>query len=620
MPTTIDFLIFGMEAAIRLGSEVIDVYQEEIKDRDVILPLAESTGAFSYDGALTFFRKEGNLFVEEGGLYHGLWKKIGSQGDASMGVQDELRRAAAYVEGLLAKAKKEHPVDEEAFYRGMAGYYAVAQWKKEDPDRPRRSLQRIAGTIFEIGLDYVKTDASFLDADSKSQRIVRSILLALEPIDFSEQKADILLVDLFNSSMAVFHNNLDMIIEDDRLSLLLGEIGETLKKEVGAIDNIAQLMTLERIGRDVLPGIVKASAGIVLDNTELFLGGRDSQRKRFSAAVLKATLKAAKTNPTVFSGKTLVDIYRSALTAVGQNANLLLGDGKEEQFVANLFTSLATTLADRNPSRLFEMDVLKEVIAVGLEAASNNAHLLVSPEEPEEQLLADALRRVLLAFSDDFTENDNFSAIASRLFSRNNLVQIISICFDEVSRNPEALLRSVGDDDARSVLAQVIGSVTAAVGSDPVLLLNGREMTRMLEIAFEAFSRNPDRLIDLTTVSPKTNLLYSVIADILASVRENKERGGRDLLTGAWLLAALDSVLSSVSKNIEAFRKNEHIVMKTLNGLLELASGSHADLMDAENLVAILRVVLRAVLKDSSLLSDPNRFKALVETILSNMT
>ena len=47
--------------------------------------------------------------------------------------------------------------------------------------------------------------------------------------------------------------------------------------------------------------------------------------------------------------------------------------------MANLFTSLATTLADRNPSRLFEMDVLKDVIAVGLEAASNNAHLLVSP-------------------------------------------------------------------------------------------------------------------------------------------------------------------------------------------------------------------------------------------------
>jgi len=110
------------------------------------------------------------------------------------------------VDWLLKRVQKEGHVDEEALYKGLAGYYAVAQWQKGDPGQPNTPLQRIAGAILEIGLDYVKRDPSFLDGDSKSQKTVRSILLALDPIDFAERKAETLLIDLFKSSMAVFYN------------------------------------------------------------------------------------------------------------------------------------------------------------------------------------------------------------------------------------------------------------------------------------------------------------------------------------------------------------------------------------------------------------------------------
>jgi hypothetical protein len=620
MSSTVDLILFGMEAGVRLGRKIIDVYQEEIRDRDIILPLAESPGAFTYEGALRFFDKEGKLFVQEGGLYHDLWERTGPRGDATLEVQDQLRKAAAYVDGVLKRAQKEGQVDKEVLYKGMAGYYAVAQWKKGDPAKPNTPLQRVAGTILEIGLDYVKIDPSFMDQDSKSQSIVRSILLALEPIDLAEQKVDTLLVDLFRSSMAVFYDNVDGIIEDDKLKLLLREIGETLKQQVEAIDDPTQLLTIQTLGRDILPGIVKASANVVLDNPNLFLADRDSPEKRLTAAVLMAVLEAARTRPDVFSGKTLVEIYRSALTAVGQNVSLLLHDGNREVFLASLFTSLATTLADHNPSRLYHLDLLREVIGLALETTGNNVHILVNPEKPEEQLLAAALRRVLLTFSDDFTENEDFSRIGSRLFSRKNLIQIIAVVFNEVSTNPEALLRKVEDDDARSTLAQIIGSVTAAITAKHASLLNGEGFTRLFEIAFEAFSKNPDRLIDLSRASPRTNIIYAVLIQVLESVRENRQRGGRDLLTGRWLLTALETALSSVSKNTDVFKRTEELVKKTLDRLLVLASDSHAGVLDAENLIVIFQVVLPVILKDSSFLKADHRFKDLVETTLNNRT
>lgn len=623
MPDTASLIIFGIQAAIRLGGKVIEVYQDEMRDRNIILPLAESTGSFTYGAALDFFKDEGKLFVEEGGLYHELWKKIGPDGNATRKVKDKLRKAAVYVDRVLNKAKAQEMgyVDEKTFYKGMAGYYAIAQWKKGDPGHPNLPLQRIAGTVLEIGLDYVKTDSSFLVGDSKSEKIVRSILLALEPIEFAEQKADAILVDLFKASMAVFYNNADMIIEDKKLELLLKEISGTLKDEVDAVDSARQLIMLQEFGRDVLQGILKASASVVVDNTSLFLGEPDSDEKHFVTNVLKAVLETIKTKPDIFSGKILVDIYSSALKAVGENAKLLLSNGNREEFLAYLFTSLATGLADNNPSNLFTLDVLKEVIVIALEATSNNVHLLINPKKPEEQLLSDALKQVLLAFSDDFTENETFSDIASGLFSRNNLVQIIAVVFDEVSKNPEALLHKVSDDNKKSALAQVIGSVTAAIAAEPLRLLNGEDFTELIDIVFQAFVKNPDRLIDLSKASPTTNVMYQVIVQILESVRENRERGGRDLLTGQWLLTSLDTALSVVSKNTDAFNDEAHkaIVKQTLDKLLYVASNSHANVLDAENLVAIFGPVLTSTLGESSILGDDNTFNDLINITLDNL-
>ena len=612
MPGTVDIIIFGMEASVRLGQRVLEIYQDDLASRDIAYPLAESTGPFTFEGALQFFRTRGSLFVEEGAVYHDLWTKVGPGGEAPLDVQDRLQKAAAYVDGTLIKAQHLERIDEETLYKGMVASHAVAQWKRGDPRRPPTSLQRIAQSVLEIGLDHVRSDASFLSGDSKSKKIVRSLLLGLESIDFTKQSADTILLDLFRSSMAVFYDNVNVIIDDPRLSLLVREIGSALKTHVDNLDEASQILTARIFGRDALQGIVEASARVVKENLSLYLGDGDKEEKRFVSAVLKALLGAVQKRPDLFSGNTVVTIYEATLGAVAQNAALLLREGDPERFLAYLLASMSEALTAHKPGGLFHRDMLREVVLLGLEATGKNVRFLVKPEKPEEQLLSDALRRILLAFSDDFAENETLTDTLSGLLSRDHLIRILGIAFDEISRNPERLLGSIRDDDARSVLAQIVGSVTAAIAVEPGLVLTGEDVTKLIKMVFFAHSRNPDRLIDLKDPSPKTNILYQMIIQIIESVSEDKKQGGRHLLTGDWLLAVIDDALSVVSKNINAFCKNEQILRRTLDKLLYLAAHSHADSLDAESLVALFRPVLTTVFEDASLLEDDDRFLSTV--------
>lgn len=620
MPGTVDIIIFGMEASVRLGRKILEIYQDDMANRHLLYPLAESTGPFTFEGAMQFFRTRGSVFVEEGAVYHDLWTEIGPGGDAPLDVQDRLRRAAAYVDGTLTKAQKQGRFDEEALYKGMVASHAVAQWRKGDPRRSPTSLQRIAQTVLEIGLDHVRSDSSFLSGDSKSHRIVRSLLLGLESIDFTEQKVDSIVLDLFRSSMAVFYDNVNVIIEDQRLSLLVREIGSALKVHVDGLDEASQILTAQAFGRDALQGIVETSARVVKENLSLYLGGGDSGEKRFVSAVLKALLDAVQKNPDVLSGNAVVDIYETALGAVAQNAGLLLREGDSERFLAYLLASMSKVLTVNNPSGLYHRDMLREIVLLGLQATGKNVRFLVNPKKPEEQLLSDGLRRILLAFSDGFAENETLTDTLSGMLSRDHLIRILAIAFDEISRNPERLLGSIRDDDARSVLAQVMGSVTGAIAVDPGLVLSGRDVTELITMVFLAHSRNPDRLIDLENPSPKTNILYQVIIQILESVSEDKKRGGRNLLAGGWLLTALDDALSVVSKNIDAFCKKKQIVRRTLDKLLHLATDARANVLDAENVVAVFRPLLAAVLKDEALLDDDDRLCGIMDRFIQDVT
>jgi len=612
MPGTVDIIIFGMEASVRLGRKILEIYQDDMANRDILYPLAESTGSFSFEGALQFFRTRGSLFVEEGAVYHDLWTRIGPDGDAPLDLQDRLKRAAAYVYDTLTKAQEQGRFDEETLYKGMVASHAVAQWRKGDPRRSPTSLQRIAQTVLEIGLDHVRSDSSFLSGDSKSRRIVRSLLLGLESIDFTEQKVDSIVLDLFRSSMAVFYDNVNVIIEDQRLSLLVREIGSALKAHVDDLDEASQILTAQAFGRDALQGIVEASARVVKENLSLYLGGGDPGEKRFVSAVLKALLDGVQKNPDVFSGNAVVDIYETALGAVAQNAGLLLREGDPERFLAYLLASMSEVLTVNNPSELYHRDMLREIVLLGLEVTGKNVRFLVNPKKPEEQLLSDGLRRILLAFSDGFAENETLTDTLSGMLCRDHLIRILAIAFDEISRNPERLLYRIRDDDTRSVLTQIVGSVTAAIAVEPGLVTTGEDVTKLIKMVFFAHSRNPDRLIDLKDPSPKTNILYQVIMQILESVSEDKKQGGRHLLAGGWFLAVIDDALSVVSKNIDAFCKNEQILRRTMDRLLHLAAHSHADSLDAESLVVLFRHVLTPVLEDASLLEDDDRFLSTV--------
>lgn len=617
----VDLVMFAIQAAIKLGHKMQQVFEDETRDRDLILPPVEGTDMPFWDVTEAFFAGEGKPFVQapepfipEGeesktlpsqGLYCEWWQER-NEGNV---YRDKLReahhrilegleeyRTADDVQGIFRRPEK--------FYEGANALFVVKQWR-DGTDPKRHSVQRIAGTVVEIALDYVKADPTLFSGNGAGVRVTRAFLLSLEKVQFAEAEFDKLLLDILQASLQTFRVHADLVISEDRLALLLKQISTTLSEEIKEVQDSGdddKLRALYTLRREMLQDIIRVSAKTVSENQECLVGTQKSREEKLLASVLKAVLKTVQKESNLFTQRAVVDIYAAGLRAVAQNAALLLpstNGNQHEIFLENLFTGIANQLAvsaEGEPPGIFTPGVLGDVIESALDVLATNAARLIDPKNPQEQLLVDALERVILALSSDFHEEAELSVILAGLFSRQQLVDIIQEVFIAVARNPDGLLRGTDDDPKRSALAQIIGAVAATISSDTGRLLNGDDCVELFAVGLRAFAMNPDRLLDLHTADPVENVIAQVITSVVQAAAKNLEAGGRNLLNGEVLVEMIEIALAMVSKNVDGFLKEPEIVFMVVERLLKAASNLMANELDAESLILVFPLVLRNAL------------------------
>ncbi|MFP3871111.1 MAG: hypothetical protein ACLFVT_09570 [Syntrophobacteria bacterium] len=621
-PREVDLVIFAIQAAAKLGRKVQAVFEDEVRDRELILPPVPGTMLPSLEEAVRFFEGEGKAFVEPPGdwaataapsavlpmqgLYYAVWRKRGS----SIADDNSIREAYLRIRKNLQEHKSADDVygtfrKSEQYYKGANALLVVKQWRDgEDPKR--RPVQRIAGTVVEIALDYVKADPTLFRGDGIGDRVTRAFLLSLDRVEFAEADFDDLLLTILQAALDTFRLHAELVISEEHLASLLGEISATLSKQLqkardsGEDDRLRALYTFRR---EMLQNVIQVSAHIVSEHPVRFFGTADSREERVLASVLQAVLATVQKESDLFSGRALADIYAAGLRAVAQNATLLLpetGGNKRETFIENLFAGIADQLARSarsDPAGPYSPEVLHEVIAVGLEVLTANASRLIDPEQPGKQLLVDALERVILSLSDRLHGDRDLCVFLREVFSREHLVEIVQEVFEAVARNPEALLHDVDGDARRSALAQVIGSVAVAARSDTRGLLSGENYTELIAVALQAFAGNPDRLLDLDTTDPMENVMAQVMTAVVQAGAQQMEDGMRNLMNGEMLVEMVEAALGVVSKNVEGFVREPEIVSMVMVRLLQAASNLMANELDGENLLAVFPPVVAAALR-----------------------
>jgi hypothetical protein len=619
----VDLVLFAIHAAIKLGQKIQTVFEDEIRDRELVLPSVGFPDSELPTPSDTedFFTEAGKVFVEqqvkvksesgdvtnlpEYGSLYGLWQKWQAGTDPGT-TMHQLRQAAKslMMAGKADDVRGEYRRDPETFYAGVNALFVVKQWRV-DPKPP--PLQRLAGTVVELALDYVKADPTLFGGKAVGDRVVRSFLLSLDEVQFAETRYDDLLLDILQASLSAFRTQGDLIIGDKTLALLLKRMSVTLadniKKAEDSQDPLQQLM-LNTFRRETLQGFIKISAATVSEHATRLLGPADSSETQLLNGVLQAVLTVVQGEQgNLFSSQTLKDIYQASLSAAAQNATLLLPGAPGEErhiFLANLITGMAGRLAaavEKDPSGLFTPDLLQGIIAIGLDTLAGHAARLINPHAPQEQLLVEALDRVILALSAEFHQDAHLPGVLASVFSQGQLMALIGEAFGAVAQNPGGVIPGVGGDPRRSALAQIVGSVAAVVSRDPGHLLGGDGYVQLLSVALRAFAHNPDRLLDLNTADPLKNVMSQVMIAVVDAAAQNLEAGGRNLLAGDMLLQMMEAALAMVSKNTQGFRSDDQIAGLVLNRLLAAASQDLANELDAENLLRVFPPLLHQALQ-----------------------
>ena len=614
-------VLFAIHAAIKVGQKVRVMVEERIRDQDLILP---PVGVFAPDlpdwrlDVKPFFEKEGQAFVapppkpglgEDSktqlpeGLYYALWQEKDKPAN-----QKQLCLAYQRITQNLDPHREDDDVtgdyrrDRGKFYGGANALFVVKQWREgTDPKRP--VWQRLAGTVVELALDYAKVAPGLFGGNGKGDRIVRSFLQSLDKVKFSKRH-DELLLEVLQASLNVFAGQVDLVVADDTLALLMKRVTKTLVDRVEEAKNDpSKLLIVQNFRREMLQDILKLSAVTVAGQATRLLGSPDSKEEQLLDAVLRSLMDTVQAQ-TELSSQTLRAIYGAGLTAVAQNPALILPgkNGKpSHQFLSQLFTGTVRVLATAGQAgryAIFTPDLASDIIPLALETLAQNARQLIDPQNPQEQLLVQALERISISFSKEFHQDQDLPRILAATFSQKHLAAIIKDIFHAVAQNPGALLPGTEGDIQRSALAQIMGAVVGVVRQDSQCLLTGDGYVKLFRLALEAFALNPDRLLNLKTANPLDNVMAKVMSGILTAAAENLKNGGRDLLWGDWLLQAMGVALTTVSKNTEGFLADPEVVTLVLKRLLKAASGVQANVLDAENLLAVFSPLLSRVLRE----------------------
>ena len=626
----VDLVLFAIHAAIKLGQKMQTVFEDEIRDRAIVLPpvgFEDSKLPTAWDTE-DFFKGEGKVFVEkqvevtsasgaraklsEYGSLHELWDKY-QRGEDPGTTTRKLREAAKFLmdSGKSDEVRGAYRRDPQEFYAGANALFVVKQWRV-DPNPP--PLQRLAGTIVELALDYVKADPTLFGGKAVGDRVVRSFLLSLDDVQFADKKFDDLLLDVLQASLATFRTRADLIIGDETLALLLKRMSVTLVdniKKAEESEDALKVLTLNTFRRETLQDFIKISAATVAENTTRLLGHPDSPGEQLLDGVLQAVLTVVQGEQgNLFSSQTLKGIYQASLTAAAQNATLLLPGAPGEPrhaFLASLITGMAgrlATAAEEDPSGLFTPDLLQGISAVALDTMANHAAALMNPQKPQEQLLVDALDRIILALSAHFHQDAKLPEVLASVFSQQQLMALVGEAFGAVAQNPAALVAAPSGEGQRAALAQIIGSVAAVVNRDPYHLLSGDGYVQLLAVALRAFNCNPDRLLDLNTANPLQNVMSQAMIAVVETAAQNLEAKGRNLLVGDTLLKMMEAALATVSKNTQGFHADSQIPSLVLNRLLTAANKDLANQLDAENLLRVFPPLLTQALQQGRVLLE----------------
>lgn len=573
-------VLFAIESAIKLGRKVYEVLVDETAVRPLVLPVGNLFQSVQLVTAKTYFgRPENAHLITASGPYAGF-------------TDAELLVAYKTLLDLDRRLDSVEPNQAEAM-RLVTELGRFEQMKKGFG--PKSPAQRIVGTVVEIGIDYFASHPEALGKDSRARQLVTAFITGLTDTDFAEGSLPEIAGDVLGAAFKTLGDNPQLVADDERLQVLLAGVADSLAEEVDNAPTTGAKEFKSGFFRRIGTGIIRGGATAFEQNLDLFLPrpnakNGDPDHPAMVRALVSGTLTqflgGIEGNEDIFTTESVELLFRSALSAVGENAELL----SKNNFLQKFIEATTKALTDTQGAKLFSSQTIAVILREGLEVLGENVETLIDPKHPEQQFLATAVSAMANSLATTLAGTGNIKD----LLSSRQVVEVARVVFAEVAAHPEQLLGENLDANKRTALAQIIASVASALGDDPTRLVNGSSFLELVRIALRVAVKNADQLLNLESASPKTNVLFQALRQAVEAVLAGDSR---KIVSREVFVELVGRLLPVVSGNLEMLLDGKKAVSETIGKALALASDVLKTRINGANLPGLVEELLRLVLR-----------------------
>lgn len=461
-------VLFAIRSAVRLSHQLRLAYIDSTKRRDLILPLPNFNSVTDVTSAANFFEVLRPDYMQKAPRVKLLLEKRKKPGQ-ELTADETGELLILHTEYFNLDLAEQDPDSAQAGAVLTAAEFdallTVRQWQRgTDPNPP--VIQRVAGALIEIGIDYAVNVPGAFHQDSKQGRAVAGFLSGLSEINFSETQLRDLPTRLFVATLDTLSEESGLLSGDPKVQELIKVTTKGLSTDVARRieENKGNLVKQERVadwGDLVFRSVLSSAGRLVVSDPKRFLGVDEPGQIAAVAKVGNAVLGLVLDQPEqrldrIFGREGLNTVVKAALEAVGEHPEIL---HVNQAGLQKLLGAVATQLGQHDT--VLTPDILPELARLVLDKTGENLALLWPglATDPTKNIALTALRTAL----DILTKEPPAGAKWTPRFSRDDLLAVSEASLGEIVANPGWLITKAGalDEHLAVVLEATVGVLRA---------------------------------------------------------------------------------------------------------------------------------------------------------------
>jgi hypothetical protein len=350
----------------------------------------------------------------------------------------------------------------------------------------------------------------------------------------------------------------------------------------------------------------------VVRHQRQFLGSRFAKNKDLGAvteAILKTVAKEDGIHR-VMEREVWVRVYGAILDVAIERPELFVKENSAEasDFGQNLVQTVALRLKEMTPP--FNEAVAATIAADAISVLSRHTVILFDQDSPWEMVAGDAIGSVLASISSGMQEGLeketlkngtvlDGEAILKRVFSEDQVADLVHIITDQVAKTPDMLL----ERDTRDEVKALVAGIARAISDSNRSLLSSEDWLEVAAVVAQEAAKNPGRLFkiieeDGNPVNPEKEFAVRLIKKLLNAAATDLRARGRSkgsVLFGETLRIVIEETIVTAAGNVETAVNNEEALINLVDRINKL-QGVNATGFGRNEWLHIFRSYLKLVL------------------------